>query len=213
MTTDQLIALLSARVQPVDPRRVQRRFVALLALSGLLALSCSVLFLGLRPDLRSAADQPMFWLKLAFPASLAGAALLVSWRLGHPGMRPGAAWMGVAMPVALLWLLAAGVLLAAPAHERLALALGQTWWQCPLTVGLLSLGPLALALWAAAGLAPTRPALSGAIAGLFAGACAAAAYALHCPEMQAPFLGIWYVAGMLVPTALGAAAGRLMLRW
>jgi hypothetical protein len=38
-------------------------------------------------------------------------------------------------------------------------------------------------------------------------------YALHCPEMAAPFLGIWYVLGMAIPAVLGAAVGSRMLRW
>ena len=63
------------------------------------------------------------------------------------------------------------------------------------------------------GLAPTRLALAGAAAGLLAGAIGALVYALHCPEMEAPFLGVWYVAGMLIPAAAGALLGPIVLRW
>jgi len=38
-------------------------------------------------------------------------------------------------------------------------------------------------------------------------------YTFHCPELAAPFLGTWYVLGMLIPTALGAIIGPLVLRW
>jgi hypothetical protein len=41
----------------------------------------------------------------------------------------------------------------------------------------------------------------------------ALAYALHCPEVAAPFLGVWYVAGMLIPTIAGALLGPIVLRW
>ncbi len=51
------------------------------------------------------------------------------------------------------------------------------------------------------------------VAGLLAGACAALVYSLHCPEMGAPFLGSWYLAGLLIPTALGMLAGPRLLRW
>jgi len=71
----------------------------------------------------------------------------------------------------------------------------------------------AATLWAMKGLAPTRPALAGAAAGLLAGAMAALVYALHCPEMEAPFIGVWYVVGMLIPAAAGALLGPLVLRW
>ena len=46
-----------------------------------------------------------------------------------------------------------------------------------------------------------------------AGAIAALVYALHCPEMEAPFIGVWYVAGMLIPAAAGALLGPFVLRW
>ena len=52
---------------------------------------------------------------------------------------------------------------------------------------------------------------AGAAAGWLAGGVGAAAYALHCPEMDAPFLAVWYVLGMCVPTALGAVAAVLKL--
>jgi hypothetical protein len=38
-------------------------------------------------------------------------------------------------------------------------------------------------------------------------------YALHCPELAAPFLAIWYLLGMLIPTAIGAWLGPRPLRW
>ena len=63
------------------------------------------------------------------------------------------------------------------------------------------------------GLAPTRLSLAGAAAGLLAGGVGAAIYALHCDEMGAPFLALWYVLGMLMPATLGALIGRHVLRW
>jgi hypothetical protein len=46
-----------------------------------------------------------------------------------------------------------------------------------------------------------------------AGAVGALVYTLHCPELGAPFLGIWYVLGMLAPALLGAALGPRILNW
>ena len=63
------------------------------------------------------------------------------------------------------------------------------------------------------GLAPTRPVRAGAAAGLLAGALAATAYTLHCPESQAPFLAVWYLLGILAPAAAGALVGPRLLRW
>lgn len=36
---------------------------------------------------------------------------------------------------------------------------------------------------------------------------------LHCTEMQAPFLAVWYVLGILIPTGAGALLGSRLLRW
>ena len=62
-------------------------------------------------------------------------------------------------------------------------------------------------------LAPTRLRLAGATAGLAAGSAAALVYCLHCPELAAPFVGFWYVLGMLIPAAAGALIGPRLLRW
>jgi hypothetical protein len=62
-------------------------------------------------------------------------------------------------------------------------------------------------------LAPTRLRLAGTAAGLAAGAVGASVYQLHCPELAAPFLGTWYVLGILAPAALGALIGPRLLRW
>jgi hypothetical protein len=38
-------------------------------------------------------------------------------------------------------------------------------------------------------------------------------YALHCPEVEAPFLAVWYVGGMALPVLAGAALAHRLLRW
>lgn len=212
MRTDELINALAADVPAVNASRVERRFYLKL-LAGAVPALVAVLFLGLRPDLGAAWQLPMFWTKLLLPASVTVAALVALHRLTHPGMRLGSVLAAVAVPVAAVWMLAGAVLLAAPAQERPALVFGETWFECPVTITLLSLPALALAFRAARELAPTRLSLAGGAAGLFAGAAAAFAYALHCPETQPPFLAVWYVLGMSIPTVAGALLGRRLLRW
>ena len=70
-----------------------------------------------------------------------------------------------------------------------------------------------VALRGKARLAPTRLTLAGALAGLFAGGMGAFVYAFHCPETAAPFVALWYSAGILLTTALGALLGPRLLRW
>jgi hypothetical protein len=61
--------------------------------------------------------------------------------------------------------------------------------------------------------APTRPTLTGVVAGLFAGGVAAAIYAAHCPDDSPLFVALWYSLGIAIVALVGGLAGRLALRW
>lgn len=213
MKTDALIAALAAEAAPVDARRAERGFDARLAAGAVLVLLAALLAFGVQRDLAHAATLPMFWVKVLAPAAIAIAAWLALRRLGHPGMRLGRTPVAALVPVALLWMLAAGVLLSAAPGERLSLLLGRSSPACALGIAVLSLPAFWLALQACRQLAPTRLGLAGGAAGLFAGAVAASAYGLHCDEMGAPFVAIWYVLGIAIPAAVGACLGRRLLRW
>lgn len=211
MKTEDLVTVLSASVQPVRPGEARRRFT--LALGGGMAFSFALMLviLGLNPDLASTSNQGMFWVKLAFPATLALMAGRAAFALSHPGRSAVLAWM--ASPFAVMLALAATVLANAPQADRTDLLLGQTWNECIFNIAALSL-PLAAALvWAMRGLAPTRLRVAGLAAGLLAGAAGAMVYSLHCPELEAPFLAIWYALGMLVPAGVGAWLGPRLLHW
>jgi len=213
MKTDELVTMLAAGAGPVEPGATSRRY-ALALLWGVFGTTLLMaLGLGVRPDMAAAVRLPMFWMKLAFPACLAVGALYAAVRLSQPGVRLGRVPAALAAPVLAMWLLAAFVLARAAADAREELIFGDTWSVCPLLVALLSLPLFVAALWAMKGLAPTRLALAGVAAGLLAGSVAALIYALHCQEMQAPFLALWYLLGMLIPAAAGAVIGPLLLRW
>jgi len=213
MKTDELISMLARGADAVETGALQRRYAAALGGGAFGAVLLMAVILGPRPDLAEAARLPMFWVKLGFPAALLASALLATVRMSRPGARLGRVPAALAAPVIAMWLLAAVVLLAAAPGEREALLFGTTWAACPFNVAILSVPVFAALLWAMKGLAPTRLALAGAAAGLLSGAVAALVYTLHCPEMGAPFLGVWYLLGMLIPTALGALLGPRVLRW
>lgn len=213
MKTDDLVAMLAAGAGAVEPGATARRYATALGWGAFGATLLMAIVLGVRPDLAEAARLPMFWVKLAFPACLAAGALYAAARLSRPGVQLGRASAALAAPVLAIWLLAAMALATTDAGEREALIFGGTWNVCPLFVALLSLPVFAAVMWAMRGLAPTRLATAGAAAGLLAGTVGALIYALHCPEMDAPFLAIWYLLGMLIPTAAGALIGPLLLRW
>jgi hypothetical protein len=213
MKTDELVTLLASGASAVEPNAVARRYALSLGWGAFGATLLMAILLGVRVDIEAAARLPMFWIKLAFPASVAVASLVAASRLSRPGARLGGACGAVIAPVLVIWLYACWVLLGAPAAERADLVMGRTWKYCLVGIPTLALPVFAATLWAMKGLAPTRLALAGAAAGLLAAAIAAVVYALHCPEMEAPFLGVWYVAGMMIPAAAGALLGPFVLRW
>lgn len=214
MKTQQLVELMAASGSGIDRKAITRRQAGALALGVALAFALMAATMGPRPDLAQAAALPMFWVKLLFPASMALAALAAAWRLGHPGMTLNRATaIGLGLPLLAVWGMALAVLQQAPAAERASLLLGATWSECVFNIAWISAPVFVAAFWAARRLAPTRPRLAGAACGAFAGAAAAMVYALHCNEMQAPFLATWYVLGMLIPVAAGALAGPRWLRW
>ena len=213
MKTDELVAFLAAGADAVESNVVARRYALSLGWGAFGATLLMSVLLGVRADIETAARLPMFWVKLAFPASLAVASLIAASRLSRPGGRLGGTRSAVVVPVIVIWLYAAWVLLGAPPAERADLVMGRTWKYCLVGIPTLAVPVFCAALWAMKGLAPTRLALAGAAAGLLSGATAALVYALHCPEMEAPFLGVWYVAGMAVPVVVGALLGPLVLRW
>lgn len=213
MKTDDLMQLLAADNAPVPRRAGERRFALALAAGVLVALAWVALEFGLRSDLREVWTTPAFALKLAMPLAVAVSGVAALFQLAHPGARVrGWAW-GLWLPVALLWAWAALVMVQAEPGHRAALVLGNTWRYCVFNVMATALPVGGALFWALRGLAPTRPMLTGAVVGWLAGAVGAAVYALHCPEMQAPFLAVWYVAGMAACAMLGALVGRRWLRW
>jgi len=211
--TEELVTLLANGAGAVVPDEAARRYAIALGWGAFGATLLMAIVLGVRPDLNEATRLPMFWVKLAFPATLAMGGLIAASRLAHPGASLGRVPLALVAPVLAMWFLAALALLRAAPPEREELLFGGTWNSCPFYIAALSVPVFVAALWAMKGLAPTRPALAGAASGLLAGALGALIYALHCPEMAAPFLGIWYLAGMLIPAAIGAVVGPLLLRW
>jgi hypothetical protein len=213
MKTDELIAMLAGDAGAVAPRVWQRRYALALGAGLIGAMLLMVPLLGVRPDIADAVRLPMFWVKLAFPAVLAAVTLLAAVRLSRPGMALGRLGSALAAPVLAIWVLAGLSLLAAAPEDRGMLVWGETWSDCLVNIPMLSVPAFVGLLWVMKSLAPVRPALAGAAAGLLAGALSAAVYALHCPELAAPFIGIWYTLGMLIPAAPGALVGARLLRW
>ncbi len=213
MKTNDLISLLATGVEPVD-RGAQGRRLLQAGTGGLtVALAITAGLIGLRERLFEDFVLPMFWVREAYCAALSIAGVVLATRLARPGARLGLAPAAIIVSVIFMWLLGAWELLHAAPQEREGLIMGQTALVCPFLITLISAPILAAILWLMKGLAPTRLRLAGAAAGFAAGATGALVYTLHCPEIAAPFLALWYVLGMLIPSVLGAALGPALLRW
>lgn len=211
MKTDDLITMLSrdAQLQPARPSTLWLPVAAAAALSTVFLVAA----FGVREDLVQLAASPLFWLKVAFVAALAA----VGCRATALAAIPGGRLRGLTWPLGLPFLalaIGAAVTLSSsgfgPAAEQFW---GSTWRTCPLIIALLSLPIFISLLRVLKARAPTRLRLAGAAAGFAAGAVAATLYCLHCPELAPSFVGVWYVAGILIPTALGALIGRAALAW
>ena len=213
MRTEKLTAILAANLEPVDSKRTRRRYVLGITAGALAALILTGGVLDLNPALPHEASQPAFWVRENYCASLAALAVLIIARLAHPGTRLGLLPAGIAAVVLIMWILAATLLFSAASQNRVHLLLGTTFTVCPFLIAFVA-APLFLAfLWILRDLAPTRLRWAGAGAGFAAGSIGALVYTLHCPELAAPFIGTWYLFGMLIPTAIGALLGPRLLRW
>lgn len=213
MKTDELVSLLTLDARPVPRHATARRLGLALALSLPVSVLVMLIAYGPRRDLMQALFWPMFWVKLIFPIVIAAAALVLVQRLARPGVPSGLGWLALGAPVVLVWALAAMAWVGAAAAERPTMLWGVSWRTCVPSIALIG-APVFVATFAAIkGLAPTRPVLAGAAAGALAGGAGAAVYAVHCIELAAPFLAVWYVMGIAVPMALGAALGPRLLRW
>jgi hypothetical protein len=212
MKTDELVAMLAQ--PPAGSRRpILPRLGIALSGSMLTSALLMLLVLGLRPDLTAAARLPMFWVKLGYPTLVAIGTLAACWRLAHPGQRLDRLPAAILLPVLVMTFFGAAVLVTAPSSEQPALLFGTTWQACLLNIAWLSLPVFTALAWGMRHLAPTRERLAGGTCGLAAGALAAVLYALHCPELEAPFIAVWYLLGMLIPAAAGAALGKRLFGW
>ena len=213
MTIDRLVVTLGASATPVRRGLVQRRLALGLVAGGAVTLAMVVLQLGFRPDLAIAMHGFAFWMKWTYTLSLGGIAILATAHLARPeAQRPPWLWL-LAIPVSALAALATAELIRTPPSGWAELWTGLSWRMCSTRVATLSLPIFAGLVLGFRKLAPTRLRLTGAVAGLAAGALGATLYCLHCPEVSAVFVLTWYTLGIAVAAAIGAMLGPRLLRW
>ncbi|MEI2298612.1 NrsF family protein [Ensifer sp. MJa1] len=185
------------------------------AAAGALVLAGLVFFimLGPRPDIASAVETVRFLFKFVVTVALAAAA--------SAALRV-AAWPEAELRRLLPYLCIAPLLLVAGVVLELIVLPSDAWGArligtnsllCLTFIPLIGLAPLALFLLALRHGAPSRPMLSGALAGLAAGGVAATFYAAHCPDDSPLFVATWYTIAIFGLTLLGGLGARWAVRW
>jgi hypothetical protein len=213
MTTADLIERLAADLKPVSRGLLARRLALSLGAGAALSAAIMLSWLGPRPDIALALGSFSYWMKFAYTLGLGLAGFAAAARLARPiGQAAGAA-SAIALLLAGIATLAALQMATAPTPEWPRMMMGATADRCPWRIVVLSLPLLAAALLAMRAFAPTRLTLAGTAAGLVAGGFGAFIYAFACDETAAPFVAIWYSAGIFATAALGAILGRPLLRW
>lgn len=212
MTIDDTVVSLKDGGAPIwSAATLPWRLVEIAAAGALTGVLMILVWLDVRPDLPVAAAQPFFWIKAAYPAAVAGCAMVAATRMAR--VRPG----GV-RALAVAGALASALLIAGAvqASGMTAGALAALYWPhaaaCLGNVLLIAAPMLALI---AAGLRDVdleRPAPTGFACGLFCGGVAATVNGLHCWQGTYAFVGPWFTLAMLLCGAVGAGAIKLLAR-
>ena len=171
------------------------------------------LTIGIRPDIVDAMGGGAFWLKFLYTLVIAALGLKLVERVGRPGTDATVPALLIAIPVLVLMAMMAMQMMPADDAARHTLLMGHSAKVCSVLIAALALPLFGGLFWSLRKLAPTRLTRAGAAAGLLAGSAAATIYAFHCTESTATFIAIWYTAGIALTTLMGAALGRVMLRW
>ena len=213
METNDLIRTLAA-----DNETHERSVGHLLLAALVLAVPVSTLMflagLGVRPDVMTAMRNPLFDLKFIVTLALAAIAIVVSLHLSRPEASLGRwAWL-LAIPFGLLGIGMIGEMTMMPNRAPMPVRLiGSNSKVCLIAIPLLSLPLLAAALLALRRGAPSRPAVTGAFAGLLSAGLAATLYAAHCTDDSPMFVATWYSLAAAIVAMVGAFAGSRILKF
>jgi len=213
MKTDDLVALLSANLEPVDRGAVVRTHYVAIAAATIAALGIVLAGLGLRPDITTTRALIYLTIKLAFAIGIVGLAMTYLMRLARPGGERRMSLFLIALPFLVVVILAAISLGSAPPAHWDRMIVGDEWLECLLSIPIIAIVPFAASIWTVRRAAPTNLLRAGAFAGLVAGGVSAMAYALHCTDDSLPFIALWYGGTIVLCTLAGAALGPRLLRW
>lgn len=212
MDTDRLIQTLAAdngyHTAPVGSVLARSLLVA-----APVSLAMFFAALGVRPDVMTAMHNPFFDLKFVVTLALAVSAIAISLHLSRPEASP-RGWMWLLLiPVVILALAISGEMMMPQTKPWLTRLVGRNSMACTMAIPAFSLPLLAAAIFGLRRGASTRPALTGALAGVLSAGLAATFYAAHCTDDSPLFVAAWYSLAVAIVTAIGALAGAKFLRF
>jgi hypothetical protein len=213
MKTEDLVALLSTNLEPVDRSAVVRTLCLAVGVGVVVALGIAFFGLGVRSDFATTRALIFLALKLAFAIGIVGLAIVYLTRLTRPGGERKLSPLLIVLPFLVIVLLAAISLGSAPRAHWDRMIVGSDWLECLLSIPIIAIVPFAGSIWAVRKGAPTNLVRAGAFAGLVAGGVSAIGYALHCTDDSLPFIAVWYGGTIVLWTLAGAALGPRLLRW
>lgn len=214
MRTDELIDLLSTRVEPVDHRRVGRALGIAVAVGAAAALGATLVSLGVRPDLGERGTLAFLLLKLAFAIGVVILGSVLLMKFARPGGERIARPAMAVTPFAAIMLLAGVSLASAPSSHWDDMILHGMWLECLLSIPIIAIVPFAVIVLVVRQVAaPTDLTRTGALIGVVAGGVSAMGYALHCTGDSLPFVALWYSGTIALCTFAGATLGPRLLRW
>jgi hypothetical protein len=212
MKTDDLVALLSTDLEPVECRSIVRALCFALGGGSIMALGIAFFSLGFCSDFTTTRALIVLTLKLALAIGVVALAMVYLTRLARPGGERKIPPFLIVVPFLVLGFLAV-ISLGTPRAHWDTMIVGDDWLQCLFSIPIIAIVPFAGSVWALRKGAPTNLVRAGAFAGLVAGGVSAMAYALHCTDDSLPFIAIWYGGTILLCTLAGAALGPRFLRW
>ncbi len=214
MHTDDLIAALVNDHRPVDRGAINRAMLVATAAAFLWALVAVIGTIGLRPDWATALGSGAFDVKALFVLSTLILAGIAVRRLAAPIADGRGLLIPLAVPAAVVWVVAARDMGAMPTAEWPTYLMGTTWYFCLILVPAFAVLPYLLITTVCRRRgAPTDLASFGAATGVLSGAIVASVYAFHCFDDAAGFVACWYVAALVLSAALGALAAPYVARW
>lgn len=211
MKTDDLIRVLAQDLEtPAVSVGTSMRWALPLAVAimsvGWLAL------VGVRVDLMSTGLRPAL-MKVTLGVLLATLGLAAAARLSRPEHSSADAFRPFIVVPVLAALAVVGELVALGSDDWSKRLMGHSIPVCLAVIPALSALPMAGAFYALRRGATSYPVTVGAAAGIGSAGLAIVAYGLFCDEDSALFISTWYVLASTISGLVGAALGRVALRW